>query len=123
MSIYSEWEFIASIPKDVKPCFRDKTFISVNEWFGTIKRRYKGEKGENGIIYLEDLIEKTKKNNIDKNLRELLQKSILGINNLVYTYKKDGQKEVSENYNKCIDKIDKIIKSNNFFGYTPKLVK
>ena len=122
MSIYSEWKFIASIPKDVKPCFNDKTFISVNEWFGTFKRRYKGEKGENGIIYLEDLIERTKKITIDKNLRNLLQKSILGINNLVYTYKKDGQKEVSENYNKCIDKIDKIIKSNNFFGYAPKLV-
>lgn len=118
--LYKDWEFIASIPKDAKPCFNDKTFVSINEWFVTFKRRYKGEKAEKGLEYIENIIEKTKKYNIDKSI---LQKSIIGINNLVYTYKKDGQVDVSKKYEKCIDKIEKLIKNKNFFGTIPKIEK
>ena len=117
MEVSKEWEFIASIPKDAKPCFNDKTFVKTDEWFVTLKRRYKGEKAEKGIIFLENLIRKSE--NVDQ---KLLQRAIIGINNLVYTYKKDGQLEISKNYEECIKKIEKMKKSKNFFGTIPKLV-
>jgi len=128
MNIYEEWKFIASIPKNVKPCFNDKTFVSIDEWFVTFKRRYKGEKAEKGIIYLENLIENTKLfyQNKDEKLLDLLEKSIQGVENLCETYRKDGQYEVSENYEKCIIKIKKIIigtgTKKKFFSYVPKII-
>lgn len=126
MDIYKEWEFIGIIPKNSKPCFNDKTFTTPDEWFATIKRRYKGEKGEKGVIYLEKLIETTRFYKKDKNLINLLEKSIKGIENLSETYRKDNQIEVSENYKKCISKVKDIIsdveKGKKFFRYVPNLI-
>ena len=126
MDIYKEWEFIGIIPKNSKPCFNDKSFTNLDEWFATIKRRYKGEKGEKGVIYLEKLIEITKFYKKDKELIYLLEKSIKGVENLAETYRKDNQLEVSENYTKCISKIKNIIsdveKGKKFFGYVPKVI-
>ena len=126
MDIYKEWEFISLIPKNVKPCFIDKTFVSVDEWFVTFKRRYKGEKAEKGIMYLENLIETTNFYKKDEKLLELLEKSIYGIENLCETYRKDGQYEVSENYKNCINKIKDLLiekgKKKKFFSYIPKVI-
>lgn len=112
-----EWQFVCDIKKGEKPCFNDKTFIEMNAWFVTWRRRYKGEKGEKGIIYLDNLIENTsafiKKDEITneflKKLKDVLQNSILGINNLSYTYKIDNQEQVAKDYSNLIDKIEKII--------------
>jgi hypothetical protein len=135
--IYDEWEFIKTIPKGVKPCFYDKSFVSVNEWFVTFKRRMKGEKGEKGVIYIENLIDSTFKyykniNDINelKKLKDILTDSIIGINNLVYTYKIDEQLKVSEDYFQFESKISEMITDitniirtkNTFFSYTPKLI-
>jgi len=125
MDIYKEWEFIGNIPKNVKPCFNDKSFINTDEWFVTLRRRYKGEKAEKGIIYLEKLIETTIFLEKDERLIFLLNKSINGLENLSETYEKDGQFEVSENYKKCIEKIKTLISSGKrkkFFSHVPKIL-
>jgi len=136
-NILEDWEFIKSIPKGVKPCFNDKTFINVNEWFVTFKRRMKGEIGEKGVIYVNSLIESTSnyyKNITDMNslrkIKDILIESLLGLENLVYTYKVDLQENVSKDYKNCILKIQKIINEidkiihlkSNFFSYSPKLI-
>jgi hypothetical protein len=137
MSFYEDWNFIALIPKGAKPCFYDKTLVHVNEWFVTFKRRLKGEKGEKGIVYVENLLETTEKTicisdvNSLRNLKDILQKSIIGLTNLVYTYKIDGQLEVSKNYSCMIEKVEKIIEDidrqirnkTNFFSYIPKIIQ
>lgn len=131
--LFEDWEFISNIPLNVKPCFYDKTYTYLNEWFVTLKRRYKGEKAEKGIIYLNNLIDKTNdyyKDSFDINslkaLKEILQKCINGISNLVETYKKDGQEEVSKDYDKCLDRVKSMIKDiekktnkKGFFSSTP----
>jgi predicted RNA-binding protein with EMAP domain len=126
MDVYKEWEFISNIPENSKPCFNDKTFTNLDEWFVTIRRRYKGEKGEKGVIHLEKLIETTKFYKKDKELLNLLEKSINGIHNLSETYRKDNQIKVSENYKKCIQKVKDIIsgveKGKKFFSYIPKVI-
>lgn len=139
MSFYEDWKFISSIPKAAKPCFYDKTFVHVTEWFVTFKRRWKGEKGERGIVYIENLIEITEKTIVSYNLnslielKKLLESSIIGLTNLVYTYKVDEQLEVSENYSRLIKKVEKMIEKiekqleenrskNNFFSYVPKII-
>ena len=134
-NIFEEWEFIKTIPKDSKPCFSDKTFVSINEWFATFKRRRKGEVGEKGVIYINNLIDNTFKyyKNTDinslKKLKNILNDAILGISNLVYTYKVDLQETVSDDYAKCIKRIEELIKkivkdldNKNFFIYSPKII-
>ncbi len=127
-----EWNFIKNIPKGMKPCFYDKTLISANEWFVTLKRRWKGEVGEKGVIYLNSLIDITKdyclnnKTNL-KEIRTVLIDSIIGIKNLVYTYNVESQINVANDYNKCISKIQDLINEidkmkKSFFGYSPKLI-
>ena len=143
MSFYEDWKFISSIPKSAKPCFYDKTFVHVTEWFVTFKRRWKGEKGEKGIVYIENLIEITEKfylnsdvsfnvNSLNE-LKKLLESSIIGLTNLVYTYKIDGQTEVSDSYSQLIKKVKNLIEKvetlieesrskSNFFSYVPKII-
>lgn len=132
-SIFTDWEFISKIPKDMKPCFSDKTLIGCNEWFSTFKRRYKGEKGERGVIYVKQLIDSTENyiksaDNISvKKLKDLIENSLEGMKNLVETYKKDQQDQVSKDYEELLEKVKIIIKNiikrkNNFFGYVPKML-
>lgn len=139
-SVFEEWEFVKSIPINSKPCFYSKTFIGVNDWFVTLRRRWNGEKGEKGVVYLENLINTTMKilesENIStdelKKMKKLLEESILGLNNLVCTYTIDNQKSVAEEYGKIIKnvknivtEIDLIISKRNkgtFFGGKIKLV-
>lgn len=132
--LFRDWEFISDIPENVKPCFYDKTYNYSNEWFVTLKRRYKGEKGEKGVVYINKLIDDTMdyyKDSIDVNslrkIKETLQKSIKGLNNIIETYKKDDQERVSKDYMTCLEKINDMIiifdkKINNkksFFSHTP----
>ena len=137
--IIKDLEFIASIPKSYKPCFSDKSLIYSNEWFVKMKRRWKGEQGERGVIYVNNVLDRIGKNcknfNIDylKNIKKKLRESILGINNLVYTYKIDGQEDVAKSYEICNKYIEKLIsildncikddmKKINFFSYSPKII-
>lgn len=130
--ILNDLDFISTIPKNAKPNFSDKTYTSTNEWFSTIKRRYKYERGEKGVIYISSLVEniiqmcKTLDENSLKNLREKLIEAIIGLNNIVYTYKIDEQPEVAKNYELSIEKINKLItqiennkKFKNFFHHQP----
>lgn len=129
-----DWEFVKSIKKCEKPCFSDKTFVNMNEWFATWKRRRKGEIGENGVIYLNNLIKTTKDycESIDdslilKQIKDILVESLLGINNLVYTYQIDSQENVAKEYSKCILNVKNIInmienKKTNFFINQPKII-
>tara|TARA_R110001599_G_scaffold244648_2_gene444674 strand:+ start:2341 stop:2712 length:372 start_codon:yes stop_codon:yes gene_type:complete len=118
MDVYTEWEFIASIPKNTKPCFNDKTLVQTGEWFVTFKRRYKGEKGERGILHVENLIRETEKD--PGPVKNLLPRALIGLQNLVSTYKSDGQIEVSQNYQRCIHKVETILKKKKSFFVTPK---
>ncbi len=136
MEIFDEWKFIAGIPKGTKPCFYDKSLVSINEWFVTFKRRWKGEKGEKGVLYIENLVETTEKTivcldlNALRNLKEVLHSAIFGLNNLVYTYKVDEQNSVSESYCDLSKAVEKLITSidlqirnkSNFFSYVPKII-
>ena len=130
--ILEDLQFLENIPKGAKPNFSDKSFTSTNEWFSTIKRRYKSEKGEKGIIYVETLIDniifiyKTLDNSSLKILKEKLKVANLGLSNIIYTYKIDEQIEVSEGYEKCWKRIQKLIgdigSKNNFFNHCPKII-
>lgn len=106
--------FIATIPEGHKPCYKSKTTVSKHEWFVTWKRRWKGEKGELGIIYVKKIL--TNCDRIYKDLlgeserlfsnRESLRKlstslknSVEGFNNLITTYR--DQPSVSKDYEEC----------------------
>lgn len=131
-----EWKFIGTIPKGTKPCYYDKSLVYLNEWFVTWKRRWKGEKGEKGVIYIENLIENTRKSleNLDvnslKSLKCSLQKALEGLTNLVYTYKMDDQESVSKSYSELIIKTEALVEEinkhlrnkTNFFSYIPKIL-
>src|SRR5581483_12357753 len=102
-NLLDEWRFISTINKGEKPCYNDKTKINVSEWFVTWRRRYKGEKGEKGVLYMQNLLENTNKylelyKDGNKLLLEVLNSSIIGINNLVYTYQMEEQEHVSKDY-------------------------
>ena len=125
-------EFIAKIPKNSKPNFSDKTYTSTNEWFSTIRRRYKYERGEKGVIYISTLVEninitfKTLDICSLKILKEKLIEAMIGLNNIIYTYKIDEKIEVAKNYELSIEKIEKIIndidsmsKLRYFFNHQP----
>ena len=124
--LLEDLEFISNIPPNAKPNFSDKTYTSTSEWFSTFKRRYKNEKGEYGVIYVENLIDKLENVNSSSKIlsRTLLEKTVIGLNNIIYTYKKDGQKEVAENYEKSKKRIEKLIPKNTkqFFNYHPKII-
>ena len=136
MEIFEDWKFIANIPKGAKPCFYDKSLIYINEWFPTLRRRWKGEKGEKGVMYVENLIETSIKtmNCLDinslRNFKEILQNATLGLSNLVYTYKVDEQLSVSNSYGELSLKVEELIGSidqqirnkSNFFNHVPKII-
>lgn len=136
MDIFNDWKFIGNIPKGAKPCFYDKSLIYINEWFPTLRRRWKGEKGEKGVIYVENLLEMSSKlvtcldiNGL-KNFKEILQSVTIGLQNLVYTYKVDEQESVSKSYRELTIKVEKLIEDidqnirnkSNFFSYVPKIL-
>lgn len=130
--LLEELKFISCIPKNAKPCFVSKTLMFTDEWFVTFRRRLNGEKGERGTIYLRELL-----NSCDKHYRmcrldgkllvEALNKSLSGIQNLIYTYDRDNQIKVSNDYKKCYNKASDLIKeiernSSNFFSYVPNII-
>ena len=132
--IFNEWKFIKSIPIGAKPCFYDKSFVYINEWFPTLKRRYKGEKAEKGVLHVTNLIQKTKqyyKGHVEflNILKKHLIDSLKGLDNLIDTYSKDEQEEISKNYielskeiENMIIEIETIIKNRtNFFNYLPEM--
>lgn len=135
--ILDDLEFISKVPKNAKPNFSDKTFTSTNEWFSTIKRRYKYERGEKGMIYVSTLVENIYKcyKSLDMSSLKLLKEKVLeanmGLNNIICTYKIDEQPEVWKNYNESLEKlesliviIDNIIRNkNNFFSSSPLVFK
>ena len=97
-SMISELEFIASIPKDAKPCFESHTVLSAQSWVVTPVARSlwygEGRKtglnhvlsvlGMAGLYYLtcED-VERLEK------LASLLHESMKGLSNIRSTYKND----------------------------------
>ena len=134
--IYQDLEFIGKIPKNAKPNFSDRTWTATTEWFSTLKRRYKYERGEKGVVYIQTLL-----NNISncyktlditslKKIKELLLSSIIGLNNIVYTYKIDKQEQVSKDYFKFVEKIGNLVleieacirTKNNFFSHSPNIL-
>ena len=111
--------FILTIPKGHKPCYKTKTTINKNEWFVTIKRRWNGEKGEYGIDYVNKILSSCDmyyrmclnndfNNNLEKLkiLSETLKISVNGFNNLIITY--SDQQTVYNYYKHCIDSVTKL---------------
>lgn len=132
--ILEDLQFIANIPKNAKPNFSDKSFTSTNEWFSTIKRRYKYERGEKGVLYIETLIGNISKiyKTLDKvslkKIKESLFKANLGLNNIIYTYRIDDQIKVSKDYEhstekicKLITDIENMISPPSFFTHCPNI--
>ena len=121
--VIQDLEFISRIPKNSKPNFSDKTYISKDVWFSTFRRRLKYERGEKGVIYLNDLIEKIKDilPNLDSNsfskIKIYLQKAQEGVKNLIETYQKDNQENVSSGYQKNMEEITHLIRFKPFFNY------
>lgn len=139
-SLVEDLSFIGKIKKNEKPCFSDKTCISTSEWFSTIKRRWKSEVGEKGVIYVDTLLNTLcsyVRNCVNEAelsiIREKLMECLFGLNNLVYTYDVDNQQQVSKDYGKCITKVEQIIKEidkikfslkkDSFFYSTPSIIK
>ena len=138
MNLIEEWRFIANIPENAKPCYYDKTLVYITEWFVTLKRRYKGEKAEKGLLYIEDLVKKTEifiesgketgnSKSENKRLREVLLDVKIGLNNLVKTYEKDGQENISKKYGDFIIEVERLVNKigyqNSYFTYLPKIRK
>lgn len=125
--VIQDLEFISRIPKNSKPNFSDKTYISKDVWFSTFRRRLKYERGEKGVIYLNDLIEKIKDilPNLDSNsfskIKIYLQKAQEGVKNLIETYQKDNQENVSSGYQKNMEEITHLIRFKPFFNYIPRI--
>lgn len=118
LELFIEWDFIASLNKNEKPCFNDRTKININEWFVTWRRRYKGEKGEKGIIYVKNLIAITREyiekiEDMDEInlLMNVLERSLIGLNNVIYTYEIDNQIPVAEEYTKFNEMIKQLLKN------------
>lgn len=100
--------FISSIPKNHKPCYNSKTTISKSEWFVSIKRRWSSEKGENGILHVNKMLDYFDSMCFDinfdncKTISIALYNSIIGFDNLIETY--NDQETVSKDYIKCKEK-------------------
>ena len=110
-------KFISDIKQGEKPCYFSKTVISKNEWFGTIKRRWNGEKGENGIVYVNKILDRCEhycrmcmNESVYSTLKQLIESlefSLVGINNLITTY--NDQTDVRRDYMEIRFRIVAII--------------
>ena len=125
-------DFISSIQQNNKPCYKTKTTISKQGWLVTIRRRWAGEKGEEGVLFINNLLcscdihyRMCLKNSeigcdID-NLCLSLKNSISGFSNLINTY--SDQKSISDDYakikNKVISLCDQI---RNYLDKKPKKI-
>ncbi len=115
-------EFISSIPENHKPYYNSKSTISTNSWFTTVRRRWGGEKGEEGIIHVNNLRDScdhhyrmclkslngpvSEKDYIIETMQKLrtaLDNSVIGFDNLINTYR--DQKEVSDDYKESKKKV------------------
>lgn len=118
-SVLKEWEFIGQIPIGSKPCFYSKTLMRVDEWFLTVRRRWSGEKGEKGVLYVENLLNNTKqvlgsaegKEEELAHFQKVLREALIGVNNLVCTYKNDGQPNVAKGYEEAGNAITSLLKT------------
>lgn len=105
-------DFISTIPKGHKPCYRTKTTIPKDSWFVTIKRRWNGEKGEYGVEYVSGILNECDYF-INADLEDLnrlsrsLSKSLQGFNNLIETY--NDQPGVEKSYKECKEMVEKLI--------------
>jgi hypothetical protein len=120
--------FIATIPENHKPCYGSKTTISKSGWFVKIRRRMNYEKGEDGVKYINDVLDSCDQHyrmchdnmsipdkdmdmDIDTcniyDLSDALTISISGFNNLIITY--NDQKRVSRGYEKCKSRVEGLI--------------
>jgi len=138
--ILKELEFISEIQEKYKPCFSDKSSIKSDAWFATIRRRMKGEKGEKGVIYINQILDSCDfyyrmcdDFKFLKTLRDHLKNAQMGVKRLIETY--NDQKIVQKGYLesskqiihlilKIDEKIDEKIKeinrnNNKFFEFYP----
>ena len=119
--------FISKIPGKSKPNFSDRSFTSTDEWFSTIKRRYKAEKGEKGVIHVDNMLDQIEKHwkNIDqKEFKRLLSATEKGFHNLVNTYTSDQQPNVAAGYLSCWKRVKVLLEDNRskkFFDCSPKM--
>ena len=131
--IIEDLVFISKIPAKAKPNFSDKSYTLSDEWFSTLKRRYKSEKGEKGVIYVEELLDKIENywrtwiSDDQERVKSLLMLSQQGFRNLVATYTTEDQRSVAEGYCKCWERVKKWLTENSqttrkkFFNYAPKI--
>jgi len=128
-------EFISKIPENHKPYYSSKTTIAKDAWFATTRRRLGGEKGENGIVHVNKILdscdyhyrmclqainsEENKDTNLEtlRKIKRTLDESIKGFDNLINTY--SDQSEVHNDYIKCKSKTNSI--SNNIFNAIKKI--
>lgn len=111
-----ELDFVASIPPNHKPYYKSKTTIESKAWFATLKRRWNQEKGEYGVLHIEQILRscdqhyQTSVENDDydtlKMLSLALKKSLVGFDNLIQTY--GDQPEVAKDYRKCKELVLEI---------------
>ena len=123
----SEMEFISSIPKGHKPCYKTKSTIASDSWFVTARRRWNKEKGENGIIHVKEVLNSCDlhyrmciNNGDTKSMNQLmaaLKNSVIGFDNLIETYK--DQTNIGDQYKNCKDKV--ILLCNNINNYINKI--
>lgn len=130
----ADLEFISTLEKGHKPLYNSRSTIQRTAWFATFQRRWAGEKGEKGLIYVNNVLDSCDryyrmclsdssiytddifKYNITKNLSSLrtaLKNSVQGFNNLIMTY--DDQETVAKGYDKCKNRVTKIIDDINIF--------
>ena len=136
----SELNFISTITKNHKPCFKTKTTLSKNGWFVTAKRRWNGEKGEYGVVRINNVLDNCEQyyrtcilgsvgdnyertnNPILSRLLESLKKSIVGFENLILTY--DDQKNVSNDYTLIRNRVNDLLKKlDNYYGNDNIMIK
>ena len=106
-------KFISSIEIDYKPCFNSFTVINKNSWFTTLKRRWNGEKGEEGILYVNKILCSCDKLYrmclIERDvLLGLYEDSVVGLDNLIITY--SDQESVCDGYRKIKETVVDSIK-------------
>ena len=123
--------FISDIPENHKPCYNSMTSIAKDAWFTTVRRRWGGEKGENGIIHVTNILDSCdhhyrmclqstlKRGNTNrtegietlKRLRDTLVKAGQGFDNLINTY--SDQPEVSNDYKNLRYRVNIMVKDIN----------
>jgi len=107
-------DFISTIPKGHKPCYKTKTTIPKDSWFVTIKRRWNGEKGEYGVEYIteilndcEYILNEIRDSEDISELARSLSKSLKGFDKLIETY--NDQKGVENSYKECKEIVEKLL--------------